>query len=175
MPPSTTKSGIVTDAASGQRHIPASTRADGSTRQPIKIRPGYRPPEDVEVYKTQSSNTGALGKSAIPGSEDAPSEAQLLMSVPSKSRSASDAEVVRANSGQSGECELLSSHTESTCTEGTNSQTKKVRSLQKKLKQARELERRRDEGEILLPEQALKVLKITDLLSELQSLEVEDM
>ena len=37
------------EVGSGSREIPASVRADGSTRKAIKIKPGYRPPEcDVD-------------------------------------------------------------------------------------------------------------------------------
>ncbi|CRK34081.1 hypothetical protein BN1723_018539, partial [Verticillium longisporum] len=35
----------------GERFIPESQRADGSTRKAIKIRPGFRPTEDVEDKK----------------------------------------------------------------------------------------------------------------------------
>ena len=62
-------SGIVTEKT-GERHIPESTRADGSTRKAIKIRPGYRPPEDVEVYKNRTAETFRnRGKGPVPGSE----------------------------------------------------------------------------------------------------------
>src|ERR1700759_5186406 len=66
----TSKAGITTDEH-GQRHIPASFRADGSVRKEIRIRPGYRPPEDVEVYKNRTAeafrNRGKDG--SVPGAE----------------------------------------------------------------------------------------------------------
>ncbi len=66
--PGTTNAGIVTDENSGQRHIPESMRPDGSTRKAIKIRPGYKPPEDVEVYKNRTAqNFRSLGKGGVPG------------------------------------------------------------------------------------------------------------
>merc|ERR1711939_480127 len=47
--PTPSKAGIV--ETNGERHIPSSLRPDGSKRKEIKIRPGYKPPEDVEGYK----------------------------------------------------------------------------------------------------------------------------
>lgn len=55
MPTQPSNAGIVTSSDSGERHIPESVRADGTTRKAIKIRPGYRPPEDVEVYKNRTA------------------------------------------------------------------------------------------------------------------------
>ncbi len=69
MPSQPSNSGIVTDD-SGERHIPESTRADGSTRKAIKIRPGYRPPEDIEVYKNRTAESFRnRGKGPVPGAE----------------------------------------------------------------------------------------------------------
>ena len=67
--------GIVTDESSGQRQIPESVRADGSTRKAIKIRPGYRPPEDVEVYKNRTAETfRSRHKGGVIGAETAAAE-----------------------------------------------------------------------------------------------------
>ncbi|KAG1699134.1 hypothetical protein DVH05_014051 [Phytophthora capsici] len=38
--------------ADGQVEVPASRRADGSTRKPIRIRQGYIPQDEVPKYKT---------------------------------------------------------------------------------------------------------------------------
>jgi len=63
------KAGIV-EAASGERHIPSSVRADGSKRKEIKIRPGYKPPEDVEVYKNRTAESfRTRGGGGVPGAE----------------------------------------------------------------------------------------------------------
>ncbi|EER41693.1 conserved hypothetical protein [Histoplasma capsulatum H143] len=63
-------SGITVNALTGERHIPASTRADGSQRREIKIRPGYRPPEDIQVYKNRTAEAWKnRGKGGIPGAE----------------------------------------------------------------------------------------------------------
>ena len=66
-PSPSSKSGIITNDG-GERHIPASRRPDGSTRKEIKIRPGYKPPEDVEVYKNRAADAWKTrGTGGIPG------------------------------------------------------------------------------------------------------------
>src|SRR2546429_5342044 len=61
------KSGITT-SSTGERHIPSSVRADGSTRKEIKIRPGYKPPEDVEIYKNRTAEAWKnRGNGGVPG------------------------------------------------------------------------------------------------------------
>jgi partner of Y14 and mago len=63
--------GIVVDAVTGERHVPSSTRADGSQRREIRIRPGYRPPEDVEVYKNRTAEAWKnRGSGGVPGAEN---------------------------------------------------------------------------------------------------------
>lgn len=71
MAPTATNSGIVEDASSGQRHIPESVRADGSTRKAIKIRPGFRPAEDVELYRARNAvaHRERRRMGAVPGAE----------------------------------------------------------------------------------------------------------
>ncbi|KAL6714628.1 hypothetical protein ACLMJK_008053 [Lecanora helva] len=66
---STPSSGAIT-TANGDLHIPSSTRADGSLRKEIRIRPGYRPPEDVEIYKNRTAEAWKTrGSGGIPGAE----------------------------------------------------------------------------------------------------------
>ncbi len=73
MPPSssdtdsTSKAGIVT-LSTGERQIPSSERPDGSRRKEIKIRPGYRPPEDIETYKNRTAQAWRTrGGGGVPG------------------------------------------------------------------------------------------------------------
>ncbi|KAI9886370.1 MAG: hypothetical protein M1823_001824 [Watsoniomyces obsoletus] len=66
-PESTSKSGIVT-LSTGERQIPSSERPDGSRRKEIKIRPGYRPPEDIETYKNRTAQAWRTrGGGGVPG------------------------------------------------------------------------------------------------------------
>lgn len=182
-------SGIVTDD-NGQRHIPESTRADGSTRKAIKIRPGYRPPEDVELYKNRTAeafrnrgknagipgaeglkeNTPAGGASSAASNKNAKrrearkkAKASEDGSTPPASVS-KDAAVAAAEAPGAAQSQEANPEAE---------KEKKVRNLKKKLKQARELEQKKEDGGSLLPEQIAKVIKINELVRELQALGID--
>ncbi|CAD0094593.1 unnamed protein product [Aureobasidium mustum] len=96
----------ITTSATGERHIPSSIRPDGSVRKEIRVRPGYRPPEDVELYKNRTAEA-------------------------------------YKNRGQK---------------------------LAKKLRQARDLQDKKEKGDALLPEQFQKVVKINELIRQLETL-----
>ena len=67
--------GITTDSTTGERYIPSSVRADGSKRKEIKVRPGYKPPEDVELYRHRAAAAWKnRGKGGVPGAEGLSSE-----------------------------------------------------------------------------------------------------
>ena len=195
MPSSTTsttpsRSGIRTDAT-GTSFIPSSVRSDGSTRKEIRVRPGYRPPEDVEVYKNRTAEAFKnRGKSDnVPGAE--PVATTTTAETP-KSKNAKRREAARQkaaavgpaaewnkfaeNAGSDGVGNGESSH-ETTQTNGQEQQPdedaekeKKARNLKKKLRQARELQGKEEQGESLLPEQFAKVLKIQELIRDLEKL-----
>jgi partner of Y14 and mago len=64
-------SGIQT-LPTGHAIIPSSVRPDGSTRKEIKVRPGYRPPEDQEKYRNRNVEARSnIGTGGIPGAEPA--------------------------------------------------------------------------------------------------------
>lgn len=70
--PTTPSKAGITRNADGQQIIPASQRPDGTTRREIKVRPGYRPPEDVEVYKNRTAEAWKQrGSGGIPGAASA--------------------------------------------------------------------------------------------------------
>ncbi|KAI4173320.1 MAG: hypothetical protein LQ343_003031 [Gyalolechia ehrenbergii] len=193
-----TKSGIIT-STDGERHIPASVRADGSTRKEIKIRPGYRPPEDVEVYKNRTAEawkTRGVG-AGVPGAAVVDHEDMKLSSNKNaKRREARKRAKAAGEDSQRG----VKEH-ESTPGNGTQQSNgagksigpdndswrkeekdtepaldveaekeKQARNLKKKLRQARELREKKDKGENLLPEQFAKVIKINELIRQLNSL-----
>ncbi|KAL8963637.1 MAG: hypothetical protein Q9193_000130 [Seirophora villosa] len=195
-----TKSGIIT-SIHGERHIPASVRADGSTRKEIKIRPGYKPPEDVEVYKNRTAaawKTRGVG-AGVPGaavieSEDTKSSSnknakrrEARKRAKAASEDSQDGldrdELVQADSMTASQSDVAGKH------KGPGSGTwreleqgaepaldfeaekeKQARNLKKKLRQARELREKKDKGESLLPEQFAKVIKINELIRQLDSL-----
>ncbi|EHK45264.1 uncharacterized protein TrAtP1_003519 [Trichoderma atroviride] len=177
-PSASTNSGITTDEASGERHIPESVRADGSTRKAIKIRPGYQPPEDVQVYKNRTAEAfRERGKRVgIPGA------AGLQDEKPEQSSAASNKNAKRREARKKAKADgdAKADTTAATTKDAAESKTeeadpevereKKARSIKKKLKQAKELKQKKDGGEGLLPEQIAKVIKINELIRELDAL-----
>ncbi|KAL4895426.1 hypothetical protein BDV59DRAFT_200072 [Aspergillus ambiguus] len=180
-------SGITVDAATGERYIPSSVRADGSKRREIRVRPGYRPPEDVELYKTRAAEAWKnRGKGGVPGAEglkpDNDTAAKTGGAASNKNAKRREAKK-KAKATQDGS---------EPATEGRNvkdienwrapvpkepepvdleaEKEKKARNLKKKLRQARDLRDKKNQGEALLPEQLEKVIKIQELIRQLDAL-----
>lgn len=208
-PSSNTTSGITT-TPSGVRHIPSSVRADGSTRKEIKVRPGYRPPEDVEIYKNRTAEAWKTrGSGGVPGAEglkDNKSQESNINTKNAKRREArkrakaeaeaeadgeekGDGEQAAAAAVTNGELNQQSNsspkvstsrnadilqkgnwRSESEPVDPAVEREKQVRNLKKKLRQARELREKKDNGEDLLPEQFEKVIKINELIRQLHGL-----
>lgn len=182
--PTPTKAGIITEST-GERHIPSSVRPDGSMRKEIKIRPGYKPPEDVEVYKNRAAEGWKnRGSGGIPGAaglkDDEPTSASTSNKNAKRREARKKAKAAEEGSTQpakkvdgplSKDSWRKANHKETE--EAVDSQTekeKKARNLKKKLKQAKDLEAQKDEGQALLPEQFAKVIKINELIRELDAL-----
>ena len=194
------RSGILT-TPTGDRHIPPSTRADGSLRKEIKIRPGYKPPEDVEVYKNRTAEAWKTrGSGGVPGA-DGLRESEDVVSSPGKNAKRREARrKAKATEGDEEKKSLANVNlqveengqpsTASRRAAGLDwriagspqsqepqpevgpevEKEKQVRNLKKKLRQARELREKKDKGENLLPEQFEKVIKIQELIRQLDSL-----
>ncbi|KAH7115176.1 hypothetical protein B0J11DRAFT_126228 [Dendryphion nanum] len=179
--PAVSKAGITT-SASGERHIPASTRADGSVRKEIRVRPGYRPPEDVEVYKNRTAEAFKnRGKGGIPGAdglkpEDDPSKAGAAANKNAKRREARKKAAVTAgdsNASQTKDKEPIRPKDlpePSQAVDPEAEKEKESKKLLKKLRQARDLKDKKDKGDALLPEQFEKVIKINELIRQLEGL-----
>ena len=196
-----TSSGITT-SATGDRHIPASVRPDGSTRKEIKIRPGYKPPEDIEVYKNRTAEGWkARGTGGIPGAAVADSKIEnkagntknakrrearkkaKAAEEGTKGDPASEASIAE-NRGEpettidnmpvaSNEISQLSEELLKEAPQHSDQDAEKekqVRTLKKKLRQARDLKEKKNQGGNLLPEQFEKVIKINELIRQLDSL-----
>jgi partner of Y14 and mago protein len=183
MPSQPTNAGIVTDEGSGSRVIPESVRADGSTRKAIKIRPGYRPPEDVEVYKNRTAEAfrergkrigipGAAGlqeENPPAGSSDQGSAASNKNAKRREARKKAKA----AEGGDAGDDtgdKPTAAEAKPEEVDPEAEREKKARNLKKKLKQAKDLQSKKEGGEALLPEQIAKVIKINELIRELEAL-----
>ena len=202
-----TTSGIQT-TSSGDRHIPQSVRADGSVRKEIKVRPGYRPPEDVEVYRNRTAEAWKTrGSGGVPGTDglkeaQGPADSKKGKNARRREarKKAKETECTAEPQGASGHAytdrsQLISNGSEKGHATYGNLQSdhvdgrtpisaddtrlkpdvelekeKQARNLKKKLRQARELKEKNESGEALLPEQFAKVIKIQELIRQLESL-----
>ncbi|CAL5872363.1 uncharacterized protein PFLUO_LOCUS6627 [Penicillium psychrofluorescens] len=195
-PDSVSKSGITTDAATGERYIPSSVRADGSKRREIRVRPGYKPPEDVELYKNRAAaawkNRG--GKGGVPGADGLSSEEDKTVAQ-SSGTAASNKNAKRREARKKAKAEGEDREDEKKGAESENwrapapavpvetkpesaedaeaEKEKKARNLRKKLRQARDLREKKNQGEALLPEQLEKVIKIQELVRQLNALGID--
>ncbi len=203
MPSKESKAGITT-APTGERHIPASKRPDGTTRREIKIRPGYKPPEDVEVYKNSTAEgwknrgTGGVPGAAVVGADGGGGASAATAASnknakrrearkKAKSTTASSTAAGDDDANGDGEAAPSAAPTQPDApSKGTPADTevdalapipddepereKAAKKLQKKLRQARELAQKKDSGESLLPEQFEKVIRINDLIRQLDGL-----
>jgi partner of Y14 and mago protein len=180
--PNISKAGITT-SATGERHIPASLRPDGSLRKEIRVRPGYRPPEDVEVYKNRTAEGFRnRGKAGVPGAEGLKSEEKPTTPSPAANKNAKRREARKkaAAAGDDGNEEEVKP-TETKEKEAAKCEPEKpvdpeaekekeAKKLIKKLRQARDLKDKKEQGDKLLPEQFEKVIKINELIRQLEGL-----
>ena len=194
-----TSSGITT-STTGDRHIPASVRPNGSVRKEIKIRPGYKPPEDVEVYKNRTAESWKTrGSGGVPGAAtvDQDGDGTITNNKNAKRREARKRAKAAEETTQDGFEEAVTQTNGGPRAADDNSgptgsklgrmggtqsaepteqadleaeKEKQARSLKKKLRQARELREKKDQGQNLLPEQFEKVIKINELIRQLDSL-----
>lgn len=176
------KAGISTNS-DGQRHIASSVRSDGTVRKEIKIRPGYRPPEDVEVYKNRTAEGFRnRGKGPVPGAEavDPDEKNSASASKNAKRRDArkkAAADVTSSTTSQqqnegetNGKGPQASPPEDAKPVDPEAEKEKEAKKLAKKLRQARELKEKKDQGTALLPEQFDKVIKINELIRQLEVL-----
>lgn len=188
-PAGVSRAGIAT-SASGERHIPSSVRADGTMRKEIRVRPGYRPPEDVELYKNRTAEGFRnRGKAGVPGaenlkSEDDPSKLTAAANKNAKRREARKKAAAATSEGKADE-EKKPSEDKTTDEKEEVDQPvtepekpkdpaaekeKEAKKLMKKLRQAKELKDKKEKGDKLLPEQFEKVIKINELIRQLETL-----
>lgn len=182
-PRGTSNSGIQ-KLSTGESVIPSSTRADGSVRKEIRVKPGYKPPEDVEVYKNRTAEAWKnRGKGGVPGADPAEAKEPALKVAAAGAKNAKRREARKKASAGAGGPEV-EDEANGTTEGGKGSvdedqeieadpeaeKAKEARKLAKKLRQARELQDKKDKGEGLLPEQLSKVIKINELIRQLDGL-----
>lgn len=178
--PAVSKAGITT-TENGETYIPASTRADGSVRKEIRVRPGYKPPEDVEVYKNRTAEAWkSRGSGGVPGAEGLKSDANSSAASAASNKNAKrrearkkQAAAAAQSEGGAGESAKAPSEQNGAAAKPVDPEAEKekeAKKLTKKLRQARELADKKEQGGVLLPEQFEKVIKITELIRQLDSL-----
>jgi partner of Y14 and mago protein len=183
------KAGIITNA-DGTRFVASSVRADGSVRKERKVKPGYRPPEDVEVYKNRTAESWKnRGKGGVPGAEglntdkskDSSSASKNAKRREARKRAAADKQPEDdTNADEQGDMQPTAEANATpkqakavTATETVDPEVEKqkeAKKLVKKLRQARELKDKKDQGSALLPEQFAKVIRINELIRQLDSM-----
>jgi partner of Y14 and mago protein len=180
--PSVSRAGITT-SANGERHIPASVRPDGTLRKEIRVRPGYRPPEDIELYKNRTAEGFRnRGKAGVPGAEglkadEDPTKLSAAANKNAKRRDARKKAAAAATDGSPEEkkpaekSEVVEAATEPEKPKDPEAEKdKEAKKLLKKLRQARDLKDKKEKGDKLLPEQFEKVIKINELIRQLETL-----
>lgn len=132
-----------------ERWIPGSRRADGTYRKERKVRPGFVPLEDVKRYSN----------SVLESTKQAPTIPGAKKSIPGvKSETKPNSKPVAAQTPPS----------------GNQTKEKKIKAIQKKLRQITDLEQKLIKGEKLNEEQQEKVKKGKALRAELAQLEAEN-
>jgi partner of Y14 and mago protein len=180
--PSVSRAGITT-SANGERHIPSSVRPDGTLRKEIRVRPGYRPPEDVELYKNRTAEGFRnRGKAGVPGAdglkaEEDPTKLSAAANKNAKRREARKKAAAAATDGapEEGKAakknEVVEAAVEPEIPKDPEAEKEKeAKKLLKKLRQARDLKDKKEKGDKLLPEQFEKVIKINELIRQLETL-----
>lgn len=144
------------------------------------MRPGYRPPEDVELYKNRTAEGFRnRAKAGVPGAEGLKKEADSAKASNAANKNAKRREA-RKKAAAEKEDEKPSESSELAKAAAPAEQPKPVdpeadrekeaKKLVKKLRQARELKDKKEKGEGLLPEQFEKVIKINELVRQLERL-----
>lgn len=179
-PSKLSRAGIAT-SATGERHIPSSVRPDGSVRKEIRVRPGYRPPEDVELYKNRTAEAYKnRGKGGVPGA-DTPTTPEPPSAAANKNAKRREArKKAAASAPTNGDAAAATSDAKQSTTsvepakeepvDPEVEKTKEAKKLAKKLRQARDLQDKKEKGDSLLPEQFQKVIKINELVRQLETL-----
>lgn len=170
--------------SNGDSVIPASTRADGTVRKEIRVKPGYKPPEDVEVYKNRTAEAWkSRGKGGVPGAEavDADGSKSAAANKNAKRREARKKAAAAAQEDGNGDIVEVKLDGNVSKANGDAAYTseevdpeaekaREARKLAKKLRQARELQEKKEKGGELLPDQFAKVIKMNELIRQLDNL-----
>ncbi|KAM0719151.1 hypothetical protein Q7P37_005056 [Cladosporium fusiforme] len=165
--------------SNGSSVIPSSTRADGSVRKEIKVKPGYKPPEDVELYRNRTAAAWKnRGKGGVPGADSVQKESEETAATAAANKNAKRREARKkaaaSKEGEDGDADSgKPAEDAAPKPEEVDPEAEKVKEakkLAKKLRQARDLQDKKEKGDSLLPEQFAKVIKMNELVRQLDSL-----
>lgn len=141
------------------------------------MRPGYLPPEDVEVYKNSRAeawkNRGSCG---VPGAEPvvkqdaAKLEAARVKNAKKKERKKAKKEDDEDVKEEVKETAPPAASSRNAADATPEEKEKLAKAIRKKIRQANDLKTRKDDGESLLPEQLEKVIKMSELMRQLNAL-----
>lgn len=193
MPTVPTSNSGISETNNGSRFIPASVRPDGTARKEIRVRPGYRPPEDVEVYKNKAAEAFKNRGNFVPGAEPSSDkddgkkgtaasnknakkraakkkakETEGTTSEPAKATTPAEKKPTVETKPTPEPTTLNSARTKTDLSE--EEKEKQAKAIRKKIRQATELKERKAGGENLLPEQLEKVIRLSELTRQLKSL-----
>lgn len=171
MPPTPPKpivsaSGIVTTGS--QRVVPSSVRPDGTIRKEIRIREGYIPQEDIAKY-TNRRVEAANYKPQYPVGyvpKEQPKEKK-------KKPKAEHHEEKEPRSPDPIDTSPVPSAAPQQIPSGSIDPGKRIKALEKKLRQIEQLKERREKGEALLAEQIDKIERMDEIEKELENLKLE--
>ena len=151
-------------------------------RKEIRVRPGYRPPEDVELYKNRTAEAYKnRGKGGVPGADTASTAPDPPSAAANKNAKRREArKKAAASAPTNGHVPAATSDAKQSTTsvepakeepvDPEVEKTKEAKKLAKKLRQARDLQDKKEKGDSLLPEQFQKVIKINELVRQLETL-----
>jgi partner of Y14 and mago protein len=150
------------------------------------VRPGYRPPEDVELYKNRTAESFRnRGKAGVPGAESLKKEEDPTKMSNAANKNAKRREARKKAAAEKEEEKPAADKEEEKPAEPAKAaepvepvkpvdpeaeKEKEAKKLIKKLRQARDLKDKKEKGEGLLPEQFEKVIKINELVRQLEKL-----
>ena len=141
------------------------------------MRPGYRPPEDVELYKNRTAESFRnRGKAGVPGAESLKKEEDPAKMGNAANKNAKRREARKKAAAEKEEEKPAEPAKAAEPVEPVKpvdpeaEKEKEAKKLVKKLRQARDLKDKKEKGEGLLPEQFEKVIKINELVRQLEKL-----
>ncbi|KAG9071922.1 hypothetical protein KI688_006141 [Linnemannia hyalina] len=172
-----------------ERVIPMTRRPDGTFRKERKVRPGYTPPEDVTKYTNRvlESVRPTPPPPPPPPVDTTPKSKAQLKNDKRKAKRKEEAVAAELagyptatatnNNDTPKSSTTTSDSTTAAATDSTEAPAtgpvdpeKKLRALNKKLRQVEQLKERQAKGETMLPEQLEKIDKMDDLLAQIAEL-----